>query len=477
MHYDHLRRSRVSRRGVLAASVSAAALSATSYARVLGANDRIGIGYIGFGLIGKRHVLDFQAQRDVQGVAMCEVHQGRLEEGRALIGSGARGYRDFRHLLDDRAVDAVVISTPDHWHALMTMLACAALKDVYVEKPLSLFVREGRWMVDVASRTKRVVQVGTQQRSGLHYQRARELIRSGAIGQVHAVRMDVHRNVMPGFGKPVDCDPPADLDWDLFLGPAPRRPYNANRALYHFRWFWDYSGGQMTNLGHHGLDIVYWCLGGEPRSVASVGGRWALQDNGETPDTQDALYDMHRRANDTSAAHDPLGLRYTTSWHHREASAGVAGRGLEFFGTKGSLTINRLGYTIVGDKKVPPESRLPQFAGHPVGGPQAKPATGPVEWWTENVEDRSGIEQEQFTLHARNFLDCVKSRATPISDLESAQRVSTHCHLANISLRLGRAVRWDATSESIVDDAEANAQLVRPYRAPWDAQRRALNVS
>ncbi len=165
-----------------------------------------------------------------------------------------------------------MVSTPDHWHALMTMMACAAGKDVYVEKPLSLFVREGRWMVDVARRHKRVVQVGTQQRSGPHYQKARELVRSGHIGQVVAARMWYYRNVMPGFGSPPDGEPPPGLDYDLWLGPAPKRPYNPNRSIYHFRWFWDYSGGQMTNLGQHSLDIVHWFLGATgPSAVTSAG--------------------------------------------------------------------------------------------------------------------------------------------------------------------------------------------------------------
>lgn len=460
-----------SRRQFLTAVGGAAALSAVSYSRVLGANQRIGIGYIGFGLIGKRHVLDFQAQHDVLGVAACDVHRGRLEEARATIGGNVRGYGDFRRLLDDRDVDAVVVSTPDHWHALMTMLACTAGKDVYVEKPLSLLVREGRWMADVAARTRCVVQVGTQQRSGLHYQRARELIRGGALGRVLSVRIDEHRNVMPGFGRPADSAPPPELDWEMFLGPAPRRPYNPNRALYHFRWFRDYSGGQMTNIGQHMLDIVYWYLGGQPRTIASLGGRWALEDNCETPDTQDALYEMHR------ADADHPGSTYTVSWQHREASAGgVAGRGIEFFGTKGALRINRKGFTLTGDSKVPPESRIPQYAGHPVGGPKPVAATGPAGLWTDNIEDRSGSSDEQYTLHVRNFLDCIKSRATPIADIDSAHRVAAQCHLANISLRLGRPLRWDAAHEAIVDDAEAHSWLERPYRAPWDAELRALNV-
>ena len=453
----------LTRRTFLQGAVGATAISAASYRRVLGANDRLGVGFIGYGLIGKRHVLDFKGQPDVRCVAVSDVHRGRLDEARALIGGDVRGFADFRKLLDDREVNAVVISTPDHWHALMTMLACSAGKDVYVEKPLSLFVREGRWMVNVADRTKRVVQVGTQQRSGLHYQRARQLIRDGQIGNVHSVRMHSYRNIVPGFGSPADCDPPAELDWNMFLGPAPQRRYNPQRGIYHFRWFWDYSGGQMTNLGHHSLDIVRWVLGVEPQAVVSFGGRFALGDNGETPDTQDALFEFAKG-------------KGTAVWSHREASAGAEkSSGLEFFGSKGSLSISRQGFVVTADKKIPPQNRIPRFTGaHPVGGPQPLEVTGPEEFWTTPLEDKSGDDREQFKRHARNFLDCVKSRQTPISDLESGHRVSTMCHLANLSLRSGRKLNWDAQREEIVGDAAANEQLARPYRAPWDRELRAL---
>src|SRR5262249_13017123 len=270
----------LSRRSLLGGG-AAAVLSARSYGRVLGANDRVGLGFIGFGLIGKRHVLDFREQPDTTMVTVAEVHRGRRDEAVALMGGSARPCGDFRELLDSRDVDAVVVSTPDHWHSLMTMMACAAGKDVYVEKPLSLFVREGRWMTDVARRHKRLGQVGTQQRSGPHYQKARELVRSGHIGRVVAVRTWYYRNVMPGFGSPPDGDPPPGLDYDLWLGPAPKRPYNPNRSIYHFRWFWDYSGGQMTNLGQHSLDIVHWFLDAKaPSAVPGAGGRFALLEDG-----------------------------------------------------------------------------------------------------------------------------------------------------------------------------------------------------
>jgi len=466
-----------SRRAFLQAGAGSLALSAASYGRVLGANDRVGVGFIGYGLIGKRHVLDFQAQTDVACVALSDAHHGRLEEGKAQLGSTARACADFRELLDDKLVDAVVISTPDHWHALMAMLACAAGKDVYVEKPLSLFVREGRWMMDVAARHRRVVQVGTQQRSGLHYQRARELIRNGQIGNVMSVRMQAYRNVMPGFGTPANGNPPEGLDWNRMLGPAPQRPYNPNRGIYHFRWFWDYSGGQMTNLGHHALDIMHWTLDGTPSSVTSIGGRLSLQDNGETPDTQDAFFEFSTPAGgDAEAASPERRTRWTATWSHREASGGVGNTfPIEFYGTRGMLGINRKGFTLRPDKKVAPENLVPQFTGAPpVGGVTRVEAPSADETWTTSIEDRSGSEAEQFTGHVRNFLDCVKSRETPISDLASAHRVSTMCHLANLSLRLGRTLRWDAKREEVIDDADATAHLVRPYRAPWDAELRAM---
>jgi len=438
-------------------------LTAASWQRVLGANERIGVGFIGYGLIGKRHVLDFQEQKGADLVAVAEVHRGRKEEALAQIGGSAAGYGDFRRLLDRKDVQAVVVSTPDHWHALQTMLACAAGKDVYVEKPLSLFVREGRWMSDVARRCQRVVQVGTQQRSGPHYQRARDLVRQGQLGKVVTVRTGTFRNVMPGFGRPADTDPPAELDWDMWLGPAPQRRFNPNRAIYHFRWFWDYSGGQMTNLAAHSLDIVHWFLGAQgPTAVTSVGGRFCLQDNGETPDTQDALIEYPG---------------FTVLWSHREACAGQTLGGLEFCGPKGSLSLSRAGFILAGDRKLPPENAVPQFTGaHPVGGPQRVDGPASTEVWSPSIEDKTGNARDQLRRHVRNFLDCVKSREQPLSDLESGHRVATVCHLANMALKLGRRLRWDAAKEEVIDDAEANRLLVRPYRAPWDRELRALGV-
>jgi predicted dehydrogenase len=444
-----------SRRSFLAGAVTAA-----SYSRVTGANDRARIGFIGCGLIGLRHIVDFKKQPDAELAAVCDAYQPRIERGQADCGPNTRGYSDFRKLLDDKSIDAVVISTPDHWHALQTIMACAAGKDVYVEKPMTLFAQEGRWMTTAARRYKRVVQTGTQGRSGLHFREVLPLIRDGGIGKVHSVRIGSFRNIMPGFGSPPDSDPPAGLDYDMWLGPAPRRPYNRHRALYHFRWFWDYSGGQMTNLGSHDLDFVHYVLRTKgPTAVSSSGGRYALvDDNGETPDTQDAIFEYP-------------GVLVMVSI--REASAGRRmGGGTEFFGTKGSMTVSRGGYELFPDMRVAPERQIPPWS-NPPGHPQ--PADIKPERWTEA---RKGGEPdgEPMGRHVRNFLDCIKSRQRPIADVEEGHYVSTACHLANLSLRLGRKLRWDAEKEQIIGDKEASAMLVRPYRKPWDDVLRSFKL-
>ncbi len=439
------------------------AVTAASYQRLLGANDRVQVGFIGYGLIGRQHVHDFKNQKDADLAAMCEVCQPRLEEGIAACGPGAKPYQDFRKLLDNKDIQAIVVCTPDHWHALLAIMACAAGKDVYVEKPLTLFVKEGRWMTQAARRYQRIVQVGTQQRSGPHYQHARQLTRDAYFGKVLSARMGSFRNVMPGFGNPPDGPPPRDLDYDMWLGPAPQRPYNPHRALYHFRWFWDYSGGQMTNLAAHPLDVVHWYLDLQgPSAVTSAGGRLCLEDNGETPDTQDVLIEYPG---------------FTALWSLREACAGPTPAVLEFCGSKGTLTVSRSGFVLTGDRKIPPENAVPQFAGaHPVGGPQRVVPTKPGELWVRSIEDKTGDAREQLRLHVRHFLDCIKTRQVPVSDLESGHRVATVCHLANLSLKLGRRLRWDCQREVVIDDAEANKLLVRTYRSPWDKELKGLGV-
>jgi predicted dehydrogenase len=440
-----------SRRTVLKTVAGASLMSAASLGRVLGANDRVRVGIIGHGLIGTRHLLDFKAQPDVEIVAVSELSEERLEAAATAAGTSPARYKDFRKILDRPDVDAVVVSTPDHWHALMTILACAAGKDVYVEKPLTLVLREGEWMQKAADAHKRVVQVGTQQRSGKHYKRCAGLIRDGHIGDVRSIRMASYRNILPGFTKPVG-DRLSPADWDMWLGPAPFVAYDPGRCLYHFRWFWDYSGGQTTNLLAHHIDTVQWMMGlAPPQRVAALGGRYSLEGIGETPDVFEALFEYP-------------GLVATWS-SHEIAAAGDDG--LAFYGTKGTLKLSRAGFEIVPELEVPPEEQIPRFSGPRTAPVTPAPRTTPLQ--------ESGYEQvrDQFVPHVRDFLDCVKSRKAPISDLASSHRASVPCHLANLALRLGRTLRWDDTKQDVVGDPEASKLLTKEYRSPWDRELKA----
>ena len=396
--------------------------------------------------------MDFAAQADVDIVAISDVAPSRIAAARTLTGGRGEAVADFRRLLDRQDIDAIVVSTPDHWHALMAIMACAAGKDVYVEKPLTHVVREGDWMIAAATAHRRVVQVGTQQRSGRHYQRAADLVRRGHIGDVRHVHIRSTRNILPGFMKPLD-EPALTPDaWDMWLGPAPFVPFDARRGLYHFRWFWDYSGGQTTNLLAHDLDIVQWMTGAMPIRVSAFGQRQSLQGFGETPDAFEAIYEFPT---------------FLLTWSNSEVSAGRY-RGLEVSGTKGTLAISRAGFEIVPDREIPADDQIPKvsFSGRPAG-------EAPVR--TEAITD-NGYQQvrDQFVPHVRNFLECVKSRKQPTSDLASAQLTATACHLANIAARVGRTVRWDARTADIVGDTDASARLTKTYRAPWDRELQAI---
>ncbi|HZN11693.1 MAG TPA: Gfo/Idh/MocA family oxidoreductase [Blastocatellia bacterium] len=439
------------RRRFLKGMAGAGVMSAAAYRNVRGANERVQVGVIGVGLIGKRHLIDFLAQPDVEVAAVSEVYAPRLAEGLALAGGRAAGFKDFRRMLERRDLDAVVVSTPDHWHALQTILACAAGKDVYVEKPLTHSVDEGRWMIEAARKHKRVVQVGTQQRSGKQYQECRDLIRGGHLGELRNARVTAFRNISPGFSKPVGEEPLSAEEWELWLGPAPFVPFDKRRCIYHFRWFWDYSGGQTTNLLSHDLDIVQWVTGKTPTSVSAVGGRYSLAGIGETPDLCEAVLEYPG---------------FVVNWSNREICGG-ARNGLEFCGTKGRLLIDRAKLEVVPDRQVPPDDQIPQFTAPRRVASDAPPRTPALA--------RDGFEQvrDQFVPHVRNFLDCVKSREQPLSELESGHQTAASCHLVNIAMKLKRTVRWDAEKGQILGDPEAAKMLRREYRAPWDRELRA----
>ncbi len=459
------------RRGFLGAMT---ALTAASYNRVLGANDRVGIGFIGYGLIGKQHITNFKKSfPDVDRVALCDVYRPRLDEGLAYLESPhAKGYGDFRKMYENKDIDGVVVATPDHWHAMLTIMACAAGKDVYVEKPLTVFIDEGKWMIQAMNKYKRVVVVGTQRNHNPGHQTARKIVESGVLGKIQMVKLGSGiRNVYPGFGKTPVTDPPADFDYDMWLGPAPKRPFQAHRGLYHFRWFWDYSGGQLTNLGAHSVSAFLLVMGVKgPTKVVSFGGRFTLEDDGETPDLQECLYEF-------PGFMMTMGVREANGY--RDSSGSVV------MGNKGTL--------ILGSNQVVPEmhgdpvNQIPRFSGHPTGGPvyndtkavpwiEAQPGTGGRGGGRgagggggESMEDR------MFNANKRDWIDCIKSRNQPFCSLEMGHRTAVICNLGNMSLRLGgRAIRWDPEKEVVIGDKEAAAMCTKRYRAPWDGVLRSI---
>ncbi|HEX9365922.1 MAG TPA: Gfo/Idh/MocA family oxidoreductase [Vicinamibacterales bacterium] len=424
------------RRRFVQLTAAAGAATVLSAKGVLGANDRINLGVIGCGGRGTQDWDRFRKLPDVNPVAACDVYEPFLKK--ATGGTSVTAYKDFRRLLDRKDIDAVIVATPDHWHALVTIMACEAGKDVYCEKPLSLTVREGRLMADAAKRHGRIVQTGSQQRSGAHYQKAIKLVQDGTIGPVHKITAGFTRNVVPGFvARELKNGLTADLDWEMWLGPAPFVPFNPYRCIYHFRWFWSYSGGQMTNWGAHDLDIARWALQAKgPASVAAFGGRYELKDGGETPDVQEVLYDFP----DATLGG---GKGCVVSWTGREIGTSP-GEPLVFHGTTGTLALSRRGF------KVAPET----WKGDPPGD---KPAMEPIQ------EPASDMD----ATHVRDFLDCVKSRKAPVAAIEEGHRTATMCHLGNIATRLGRSLRWDAEKEELAGDADANRRLHYEYRKPW----------
>ena len=408
------------------ARLAAGTMTALSASRVRGANDRIRMGLIGCGNRGSQIWGFFVKQPQVEPVAVCDVYAPYLEKWKTQSGPETRAYKDFRELLAQREIDAVAIATPDHWHALMTVQACASGKDVYCEKPLSLTVTDGRKMLDAARKHSRIVQTGCQQRSGEHYRQAVDLVRSGKLGEVRAIDAGFMRNATQGF-KPreITGEKPPTLDWDMWLGPAPLRPFDPFRCLYNFRWFWDYSGGQMTNWGAHDLDICRWMVGARaPVEIAGVGSRFVLRDGGETPDIQNVLYRFDQAV---------------VTWTAREISAGDP-YSIVVHGTLGTMRLNRRGFDI-----------KPELT------EQRKPAMEPVHVDGAEFEER----------HIRNFLESIKSRNRPAGDVEEGHLTATMCHLGNISMRIGRSVRWDPQREEAQGDKEASGMLSRPYRSPW----------
>ena len=430
----------ITRRSFLGRSAVAAAtplfgglvFSGPGAARAAGANDKVRVGLIGAGGMGKGDLATFFKNPEVDCPIVCDVDDQMLAGTVKLI-EEQRGHqpdtvKDFRRVLERKDVEAVIVATPDHWHALPTVLACQAGKDVYVEKPLATSIAEGRAMVEAARRHNRVVQMGAQRRSCPVYAQAVAFVHSGNLGKVGLARAWACLDWIASIGNPPDSDPPPGVDYEMWLGPAPKRPFNKNRFHFNFRWFWDYAGGLMTDWGVHLIQVLLWGMGPEPpKAVMSSGGKYVLTDNSETPDTQITVYEFPG---------------YTLVWEHRvSVGLGLYGRpwGMSFTGTEGTLVINDDGWEIIRE----PSKDTLEAKKYPRGA-DPRPA------------------------HVRNFLDCVKSRQPPAMNLEAGHHVSTVAHLGNIALRSGRKLTWDHVNEQVVGDEAANRLVSVPYRKPWE---------
>jgi len=392
-------------------------LSATAMLpSIVPANERITLGFIGTGGMGSAHLNGFRNNPRVEILAVCDVDEARREAARSRVGGDCAAFNDYRELLARDDIDAVVISTPDHWHTLVSIHACQAGKDVYCEKPLTLTIAEGRELVKVVRQYGRVFQTGSQQRSGSEFHRACTLVRSGRIGKVHTA--------LGGIGKGTESDwvadspPPPGLDWDLWLGPAPKVPFNSLRHPYNFRWFWDYSGGKMTDWGAHHNDIVQWGFGMDGTGPVEIEGKGKFPSKGlfQTAMTFEVTY---------------------TYANGQKTICSTEGRGVKFVGTDGWIHVDR-------------------------GFLQTEPA--------ELKSEPLGSDHVQLYRsrdHRENWLDCIESRRKPICDVEIGAGSVAVCHLNNIALRTGRKLRWDPERGLFPDDAAANRWVGQPYRAPW----------
>lgn len=452
---DQVNRREFTKTTLAAATAAASAVPAVARAgRVIGANDKVRIGCIGVGNRGVQVLDAFCAQNDAQIVALADVYEPYLHDrydkvdarfkalGKQIprkqpdFGGPVDRYTDFRRILERKDIDAVIIATPDHWHAIQAIQACDAGKDVYVEKPLSMTIREGRRIVDAARRNDRVVQVGTQRRSSPLYAELAELVRSGAIGKVTVARAYLTSNMFPnGIGNAPDSAPPEGLDWDTWLGPRPERPFNPNIMPYKFRW-WHLYSSQMANWGVHYTDVLRWMVGETaPASLSAHGGAFAVKDARTIPDTAEVIFELASGMLLIFGTYEASG--------HKAFSSGE----IELRGTQGTV------YADIGKFEVIPER----------GGQFQDPRTRCKPLTRTAPEGYSVLDRN----HARNFLDCVKSRHRPNADVEEGHRSTTFALLANIALATRARLDWDAKAERFTNNDHANELLDYEYRKPW----------
>jgi len=428
-------------------TIGATTLAAVSGARAASANERVRLAVVGVRGRGGHLARKFAARPDCEVAYLCDVDESlfasHVSDVEQVQNHRPKVSSDFRRALDDPSLDAIVVATPDHWHALATIWGCQAEKDVYVEKPVSHSPWEGRKMVEAARRYQRIVQVGTQNRSAAYNKKAKEYIDSGKLGSIHMVRV-INQKSWPNMAATPDRDPPAGLNWDMWTGPAPESKYNEN---YHHRWnhFWRFSGGDLINDGVHQIDLARWLVGKTyPQSVYCTGGRWAEAGVFESPDTQVAVYqfdDLVMIAELTLYTpymiKSDAALRDSDMFPYWPQNA----ERIDIYGSEGLMIVGRHGCGWqVFDR---PKDRKPVLAEH---------ENGPFP------------DDEHFT----NFIQSIRTRNTPSADIEEGHRSTLMCQLANISYRLGgRKLVVDPKTEGLIDDAEANSMLKREYRVPW----------
>jgi len=406
----------------------------------LGANDRINVGTIGLRGRGRNHIASFLAQPNCRVAAVCDIDQAQVGRAQRMLSDrnqpAAKTYQDLRRLFDDREIDVVSIATPNHWHVLATIWACQAGKDVYVEKPASHNIWEGRRAVEVARQTNRMVQCGMQARSLEHYRRAIELLGQNAIGKVYMAKGLCFKR-RQSIGRMPDGPVPEGVDYNLWQGPAAERPFNPNRFHYNWHWFWNTGNGDIGNQGVHEMDISRWGLGKHtlPAKVTSFGGKFAYDDDQETPNTQLAAFHY----GDCEQVFEVRGL--ITGNEGNMTLEGSNYIGVIFLGSEGYLTVDCNGFQLfLGEKR-----ELAQQMKH----------TEPEPWAT--------------APHVANFLKAVRSRNREDlnCDILEGHLSAAMCHMANTSYRVGRTLAFNAEAENFGSDGEANRHLTRDYRAPF----------
>ncbi len=435
--------------GTVGALTGAATLgvSRTSVA----AEEKVRLGIIGAGSRGNQLLGAFLPRKDVVFVSVSDVdprHAGETAE-RIAKESGVpqpETMCDYRKMLDRKDIDAVVIATPDHWHAIPAIQACQAGKDVYVEKPLAHNVAEGQAMKMAARKYNRVMQVGTQQRSSENFQKAVETVQSGKLGKVFWVQTWNYENISPvGMGTEPDSEPPAGVDYDRWLGPAPERPFNLNRFHLLFRWYFDYAGGMMSDWGVHLNDIALWASAHKgPKTVSSTGGIFTTKDDRDTPDTLQVIYEFPDNAVLTYSLRKGNGYRFNGHDY-----------GILFCGTDGSLLLDRSGFEIIPDKVIEPYG-IALVKGKKT---QRKITLEPSSFKAKD----DGLPD-----HVDNFLKCLKTREKPTCDVAVTHQSTNTCHLGNIAYMVGRKLTWDVEKEMFPHDPEANKLLTREYRKGYE---------